>query len=101
MNLMKTPPTLLDGLDRDRPGPGRWGWLAAAIWLFYLSQPFEEILHHDGMTRVMGLIVLFLFALSYIGFFGWIRWVGLGAGAVRCRPGSGWCTWPGCSPCAS
>ena len=81
MSLMKTPPTLLDVSDRDRPGPGRWGWLAAAIWLFYLSQPFEEILHHDGMTRVTGLIVLALFALSYVGFFGWIRWVGVGVGA--------------------
>jgi two-component system sensor histidine kinase DesK len=79
---MKTQPTLLDGLARDRPGPGRWGWLAAAIWLFYLSQPFEEILQHHGATRVMGLIVLFLFALAYIGFFGWIRWVGLGAGGL-------------------
>ena len=82
MSFMKTPPTLLDVSDRDRPGPGRWGWLAAAIWLFYLSQPFEAILHHQGMTRVVGLIVLFLFALSYVGFFGWIRWVGVGAGGV-------------------
>jgi two-component system, NarL family, sensor histidine kinase DesK len=82
VKFMKTQPTLLDGLARDRPGPGRWGWLAAAIWLFYLSQPFEEILQHHGATRVMGLIVLFLFALAYIGFFGRIRWVGLGAGGL-------------------
>ena len=82
MSLMRTPPILLDGTDRDRPGPGRWGWLAAAIWLFYLSQPFEQILHHRGATRVMGLVVLVLFALSYVGFFGWIRWVGVGTGTA-------------------
>jgi two-component system sensor histidine kinase DesK len=80
VKFMTTPPTLLDGLGRDRPGPDRWGWLAAGIWLFYLSQPFEAILQHHGATRVMGLIVLFLFALSYIAFFGWLRRIGLAGG---------------------
>jgi two-component system sensor histidine kinase DesK len=83
-SMRTTTPTLLEGLaDRaDRPGPGRWGWLAAGIWLFYLSQPFEAILEHHGATRVTGLIVLFLFAASYLGFFAWIRWVGVGAGGL-------------------
>jgi len=72
-------PTLLEGPDHDRPGPGRWGWLAAAIWLFYLSQPFEEIInHHHGPTRVLGLVTLILFAASYLAFFAWVRWVGMG-----------------------
>jgi len=79
---MRTLPTLLDGPDRERTGPGRWGWLAAGIWLFYLSQPFEEIIHRQGTTRVLGLVTLSLFALSYLGFFGWVRWVGLGAGGM-------------------
>jgi two-component system sensor histidine kinase DesK len=50
--------------------------------LFYLSQPFEEIIHRQGTTRVLGLVTLSLFALSYLGFFGWVRWVGLGAGGM-------------------
>jgi two-component system sensor histidine kinase DesK len=83
VTIMTNLPTLLDGPDRERPGPGRWGWLAAGIWLFYLSQPFEEILDHQhGPTRVLGLITLTLFAASYLGFFGWIRWVGLGVGGL-------------------
>ena len=80
---MKKLPTLLEGPDRERIGPGRWGWLAAGIWLFYLSQPLEEILDHQhGPTRVLGLVTVILFAASYLGFFGWIRWVGLGAGGL-------------------
>ncbi|HEY9338180.1 MAG TPA: sensor histidine kinase [Kribbella sp.] len=81
---MKTPPTLVEALAErgGRPGPGRWGWLAAGVWLFYLSQPFEEIIHRQGTTRVLGLVTLSLFALSYLGFFGWVRWVGLGAGGM-------------------
>ena len=80
---MKKLPTLLEGPDRERIGPGRWGWLAAGIWLFYLSQPFEEILDHQhGPTRVLGLVTVILFAASYLGFFAWIRWVGLGVGGL-------------------
>ncbi|MGW6195683.1 sensor histidine kinase [Kribbella sp. NPDC055110] len=77
---MKTSPTLMDALAErgGRPGPGRWGWLAAGVWLFYLNQPFEEIVRREGTTRVLGLVTLALFALSYLGFFGWIRWVGIG-----------------------
>ena len=84
MTTVKTPPTLVEALAErgGRPGPGRWGWLAAGVWLFYLSQPFEEIIHRQGTTRVLGLVTLSLFALSYLGFFGWVRWVGLGAGGM-------------------
>ncbi|WP_327640897.1 sensor histidine kinase [Kribbella sp. NBC_00482] len=81
---MKTSPTLMDALAErgGRPGPGRWGWLAAGVWLFYLNQPFEEIVRRDGTTRILGLATLALFALSYLGFFGWIRWVGIGPGGI-------------------
>jgi two-component system sensor histidine kinase DesK len=84
VKLMTRTPTLLAGMaERENSGPGRWGWLAAGIWLFYLSQPFEEILQHQrGAMRVLGLITVVLFALSYLGFFGWIRWVGLGIGGL-------------------
>jgi two-component system, NarL family, sensor histidine kinase DesK len=80
VTTVKTSPTLLDALaEREgRPGPGRWGWLAAGVWLFYLNQPFEEIVHREGTTRILGLVTLALFALSYLGFFGWIRRVGIG-----------------------
>jgi two-component system sensor histidine kinase DesK len=80
VTTVKTSPTLMDALAErgGRPGPGRWGWLAAGVWLFYLNQPFEEIIHREGTTRVLGLVTLALFGLSYLGFFGWIRWVGIG-----------------------
>jgi two-component system sensor histidine kinase DesK len=82
---MKRKPTLLDGLAErsDDGGPTRWGWLAAAVWLFYLAQPFEQIVNHShGIVRVVGLAALVLFAASYVGFFGWVRNVGLGSGGL-------------------
>lgn len=81
---MKRTPTLLEGLaEREDSGPGRWGWLAAGIWLFYLFQPFQEILEtQHGAMQVFGLATVVLFAISYLGFFGWIRWVGLGIGGL-------------------
>jgi two-component system sensor histidine kinase DesK len=78
---VKTSPTLMEALAErtGRRGPGRWGWLAAGIWLFYLYQPFEAIIRHDGLgVRVLGLAALLLFALSYIGFFAWVRRAGIG-----------------------
>lgn len=84
MKLMKRMPTLLEGVARrEDSGPGRWGWLAAGIWLFYLFQPFQEIYETQrGAMRVFGLATVILFALSYLGFFGWIRWVGMGIGLL-------------------
>lgn len=84
MKLMTRTPTLLEGMaEREDSGPGRWGWLAAGIWLFYLFQPFQEILQtQHGAMRVLGLVTVILFAISYLGFFGWIRWVGLGIGGL-------------------
>lgn len=74
-------PTLIESLaERGNARPGRWGWLAAAVWLFYLTSPLNAILDQHGATRVFGLAMLFLFALSYVGFFGWVRRVGLAGG---------------------
>jgi two-component system sensor histidine kinase DesK len=71
-------PILLDAISqRGNRGPGRWGWLAAAVWLFYLSSPLNAVLDQRGATRVFGLVTLALFGLSYLGFFGWVRRTGL------------------------
>ncbi|MEI8407771.1 MULTISPECIES: sensor histidine kinase [unclassified Kribbella] len=78
---MPRTPTLIESLaERGNARPGRWGWLAAAVWLFYLTSPLNAILDQHGATRVFGLAMLFLFALSYVGFFGWVRRVGLAGG---------------------
>ncbi|TCO47117.1 two-component system sensor histidine kinase DesK [Kribbella antiqua] len=82
---MKSKSALLDGLAErsDDAGPRRWGWLAAGVWLFYLAQPFEQIVNQShGIARVVGLAALLLFAASYVGFFGWVRHVGLGSGGL-------------------
>ncbi|WP_143465434.1 sensor histidine kinase [Kribbella sp. ALI-6-A] len=84
---MKNKATLVDALaDGARPGrsrPSRWGWLAAAIWLFYLANPLQEIVQHShGMVRVVGVVALLLFAAGYMVFFIWIRQVGLNANGM-------------------
>ncbi|GAA1591601.1 sensor histidine kinase [Kribbella hippodromi] len=68
-------PTVLDGMaSRMGNVPGRWGWLAAAIWLFYLSQPLSHIAERQhGVVEVLGFLTVFLFAASYLAFFGLMR----------------------------
>ncbi len=66
--------------ERGNAPPGRWGWVAAAVWLFYLAGPLNAILDQHGATQVVGLLTLALFALSYLGFFGWVRRIGLAGG---------------------
>jgi two-component system sensor histidine kinase DesK len=80
-------PTPLDALAAgDRRRPGRWGWVAAGIWLFYLGNPLDEMYKNShGMARVVGIAALFVFAAAYLAFFGWIRHVGFAMGAIR-RP---------------
>ncbi len=82
MTSVTRTPTLFDGLaERDSARPRRWGWLAAGIWLFYLANVFQAIrTDGTGMARIVGFAALFLFATSYLGFFGWIRWAGMQAG---------------------
>ncbi|MFI7061603.1 sensor histidine kinase [Kribbella sp. NPDC050124] len=78
---MTRTPTLVEALaERGDTRPGRWGWIAAGVWLFYLSSPLNAILDQHGATRVFGLVTLGLFALSYLGFFGWVRRIGLSGG---------------------
>jgi two-component system sensor histidine kinase DesK len=50
------------------------GWLLAGVWLFFLNQPFEDILRHDDLTeQILGMTGLFLFAIAYLSFFGYAR----------------------------
>jgi two-component system sensor histidine kinase DesK len=52
----------------------RWGWLFAAVWLFYLADPISAIARHDpGPVQVLGFVAIALFALTYIGIFIWGR----------------------------
>ena len=86
MTTVTRTPTPLDSLTSgDRSRPGRWGWLAAGIWLFYLGGPLREIYREsDGVARVVGLAALFVFAMAYLAFFG-IRRIALTTGGVT-RP---------------
>ncbi|HEU4947982.1 MAG TPA: sensor histidine kinase [Kribbella sp.] len=71
---MSSQSPLLRQADPDRGGPGRWGWLAASVWLFYLSEPLQTMVTKShGMERVVGIAALTLFALGYLSFFGWAR----------------------------
>ncbi|TDW14936.1 two-component system sensor histidine kinase DesK [Kribbella kalugense] len=77
MTTVKTnrSPNVLDGMaDRIGAGPGRWGWLAAGVWLFYLAQPLQKIAERqDGVSQAIGFLTVILFAASYLGFFGILR----------------------------
>jgi two-component system, NarL family, sensor histidine kinase DesK len=68
-------PSVMDGMaDRVGAGPGRWGWLAAGVWLFYLAQPLQKIAERqEGISQVLGFLTVILFAASYLGFFGILR----------------------------
>ncbi|WP_405056398.1 sensor histidine kinase [Kribbella sp. NBC_01505] len=67
--------TLPDAMADDGRPPGRWGWLAVGVWLFYLVQPLTEIWQtQHGIALVLGLLNLLLFGVTYISFFGVLRW---------------------------
>jgi two-component system sensor histidine kinase DesK len=71
VTTVKTSPGVLDDVtERMGTGPGRWGWLAGGVWLFYLSQPLQNISEHQhGAARVLGFLAVGLFGASYLGFF--------------------------------
>ena len=51
-----------------------WGWLLAAVWLFYLGQPLGTVLDQPaGVAKFVGLAALVAFAVTYIGAFVWMR----------------------------
>ncbi|MBB6567362.1 sensor histidine kinase [Kribbella sandramycini] len=71
---MKLPPAAEPEYSERR---GRLGFLAVGVWLFYLGQPLQEIAQtQHGVTRVLGLINLLVFAASYLGYFFLLRWQG-------------------------
>ncbi|GAA2814774.1 sensor histidine kinase [Kribbella solani] len=77
MTTVKTTPTAPDGTAERVgmvAGPGRWAWLAAGIWLFYLSQPLQSVAEkRSGVVQVVGFLTIILFAASYLAFFGVLR----------------------------
>jgi two-component system sensor histidine kinase DesK len=45
----------------------RYGWLFAAVWLFYLGEPFGALLKQPNMTwRAVGLVAVVAFAVAYL-----------------------------------
>ncbi len=79
MTTVNTNPTIMDGVaDRVGRGPGRWAWVAGAVWLFYLSQPLQSVAERQhGVVRVLGFLTVVLFAASYLAFFGLARWTAM------------------------
>jgi two-component system sensor histidine kinase DesK len=55
---------------------GRYGWLFAAVWLYFLYQPLEAAWNSDaGLPwRVLGAAALLLFAAGFIWFFARLRY---------------------------
>jgi two-component system sensor histidine kinase DesK len=45
----------------------RYGWLFAAVWLFYLGEPVNALTKQPDLTwRTVGLVAVALFAVSYL-----------------------------------
>jgi two-component system sensor histidine kinase DesK len=84
--------------DHVPSGAGRFGWIFAAVWLFFLYQPLEAAWKSDAALpwRVLGIAALLLFAVGFIAFSAWWRrlrltdqprsaqrvWLALAAGAA-------------------
>jgi two-component system sensor histidine kinase DesK len=50
------------------------GWLLAGVWLVYLANPLQRMLHHShGAVRVVGIVALALFCVGYMTFFTMVR----------------------------
>jgi two-component system sensor histidine kinase DesK len=63
-------------VDLDRPsGPRRWGWMFAAIWLFYLLNPLEAGWEkRDTAAGWIGIVATVVFATIYLSAFLLLRW---------------------------
>jgi two-component system sensor histidine kinase DesK len=61
--------------DHVPGGPGRFGWIFAAVWLFFLYEPFGAAWTSDVALpwRMLGIAALLVFALGFIGFSAWWR----------------------------
>lgn len=54
---------------RYRSGPGRWGFVFAAVWLFYLVVPLQAGVQQGNLAGWLSVVVTLLFALAYLGVF--------------------------------
>ncbi|MFB9376245.1 sensor histidine kinase [Kineococcus gynurae] len=62
----QTPPV---GFDARR----RFGWVFAAVWLFFLAEPFEDALAaRDRGAGVLAVVALAAFAVTYVAL--WVGW---------------------------
>ncbi|EWT01971.1 histidine kinase [Intrasporangium oryzae NRRL B-24470] len=58
-----------------RDGPRRWGWVFAAIWMFYLLNPLEAgWSKRDTVAGWVAIVATVLFAAIYLGVFLLLRW---------------------------
>jgi two-component system, NarL family, sensor histidine kinase DesK len=92
--------TVPSGVPADHvpSGTGRFGWIFAAVWLFFLYEPFGAAWRSTAALpwRVVGIAALVLFAVGFIAFSAWWRrlrlmdrprasmfvWLALAAGAA-------------------
>ena len=56
--------------DHVPGGPGRFGWIFAAVWLFFLYQPFGAAWTSRVALpwKIAGLAAIVLFAVGFIGY---------------------------------
>jgi two-component system sensor histidine kinase DesK len=62
--------------EAPAPGPRRYGWLFAAVWLYFLYQPAEAAWTSDAALawRVVAIAALVVFAAGFIWFFARLRY---------------------------
>src|SRR4051794_10504398 len=61
--------------DVERPiGWRRWGWMFAAIWLFYLLSPLAAAWDRHDLRGWVGIVATLLFAAIYLAVFVRMRW---------------------------
>ena len=66
------------------PRAARFGWVFAAVWLFYLGEPLSALLDRpNGWQRDVGLVALAGFALLYLAVVHVLRHVRYGSGGSR------------------
>jgi two-component system, NarL family, sensor histidine kinase DesK len=70
---MTAPSTTASDADRQT-GLRRWGWMFAAIWLFYLLSPLAAAWDRHDVRGWLGILATLLFAGLYLAVFLRMRW---------------------------
>jgi two-component system sensor histidine kinase DesK len=71
-------------MTESRPGGSRFGWVFAAVWLFYLNENLTALLDRpNGWQRDAGLVALLGFAVLYLTLVGWLSEIRHGAPPPR------------------